>query len=278
MSVGKYDVARAMLDEAFPMLREMDNPYRIAMALNFSGDLARCEKNYHEARVVYEESIAILREINGVRDLASVLHNLGHVYLHLGDMETASSLFIESMQIHKSQYNRAGMAECLLGFAALAIVQRKESTGVRLLSAVLGIRNQPSTVLWAATRMDYEYYLSVAKAKLPTEEFEREQAIGYKLSLEQANVYANEVADRSFATGQTSDELAELTEREIEIVILIAQAKSNGEIANDLVLSKRTVEKHIANIRSKLHFSNRTEIVRFAMDNGLLESSDKPSH
>ena len=272
MSVGKYDVAHAMLDEALPMLRQMENPYRIAMALNFSGDLARCEKSYHEARVVYEESIAMLREINGVRDLASVLHNLGHIYLHLGDMETASTLFVESMQTHESQNNRAGMAECLLGFAALAILQRKESTGIRLLSAVLGIRNQPATVLWAATRMDFDYYLSIAKAKLSTEEFEREQAIGHKLSLEQAIVYAHQVADRTFASTRASNELAELTERELEIVILVAQAKSNGEIADELVLSKRTVEKHIANIRSKLGFSKRTEIVRFAIDNNLLQS------
>ena len=272
MSVGKYDVAHAMLDEALPMLREMDNPYRIAMGLNFSGDLARCEKSYHEARVVYEESIAILREINGVRDLASVLHNLGHVYLHQDDMKTASMLFEESMQTHKSQNNRAGMAECLIGFAALAIIQRKESTGVRLLSAVLGIRNQPATMLWAATRMDFDYYLSIAKTKLSTEEFEQEQAIGQKLSLEQAIVYAQEVADRTFASTGVRNELAELTEREIEIVILVAQAKSNGEIADELVLSKRTVEKHIANIRSKLGFSKRTEIVRFAIDNNLLQS------
>jgi DNA-binding CsgD family transcriptional regulator len=38
------------------------------------------------------------------------------------------------------------------------------------------------------------------------------------------------------------------------------------------VLSKRTVEKHIANIRAKLGFTKRTEIVRWASDSGIVES------
>ena len=46
MALGDYAAAHAMLDEALPLLREAGNPYRIAMALNFSGDLARCEQDY----------------------------------------------------------------------------------------------------------------------------------------------------------------------------------------------------------------------------------------
>ncbi len=46
MSLGKYDEARAMLDEGLPLLRGTGNPYRVAMALNYSGDLARLEQNY----------------------------------------------------------------------------------------------------------------------------------------------------------------------------------------------------------------------------------------
>jgi hypothetical protein len=44
------------------------------MALNFSGDLARCEQNYARAQAAYGESISLVRELDAVRDLASALH------------------------------------------------------------------------------------------------------------------------------------------------------------------------------------------------------------
>jgi len=65
----------------------------------------------------------------------------------------------------------------------------------------------------------------------------------------------------------------ELTGREREVVVLIARGLSNGEIADELVLSKRTVEHHIANILSKLGFTNRAQIVRWAIENGLTKAS-----
>jgi non-specific serine/threonine protein kinase len=65
--------------------------------------------------------------------------------------------------------------------------------------------------------------------------------------------------------------LDDLTMREREIAALVAQGKSNGEIAGELVVSKRTVEKHIANILSKLAFTTRAQIVRWAIETGLVK-------
>ena len=50
---------------------------------------------------------------------------------------------------------------------------------------------------------------------------------------------------------------------------LITQGKTNGEIAEELVLSKHTVEKHVANILVQLEVDNRAEIVRWGMKQGL---------
>ena len=60
-----------------------------------------------------------------------------------------------------------------------------------------------------------------------------------------------------------------MTGREREIAGLIAGGLSNGDIADKLVLSKRTVEKHVANILSKLGLTSRAQIVRWAMDHGV---------
>jgi non-specific serine/threonine protein kinase len=273
MSLGEYEEARTMLDEGLPLLRELANPYRIAMELNFSGDLARCQGNYIQAQSAYEESLSLLREIDAVRDMASVFHNLGHANLHLGDAEGAQANFRQNLALHQEQGNQPGMAECLIGFAALTIASDLPATAARLLSAVVAIGGQQIASAWAATRMEYEHYSASARSGLTEEAFRAEQAAGGQLSLEQAVAYAQDVARKVTAAQKARVQLDELTPREREVAALIAQARSNGEIAEELVVSKRTVETHVANIRSKLGFTSRAQIVRWAIETGLVKSS-----
>jgi DNA-binding NarL/FixJ family response regulator len=61
----------------------------------------------------------------------------------------------------------------------------------------------------------------------------------------------------------------QLTDREVEILSLIAQRKSNADIAAHLVLSPKTVRNHVSNILSKLQVADRTEAMRAAWTAGL---------
>jgi len=65
----------------------------------------------------------------------------------------------------------------------------------------------------------------------------------------------------------------DLTERELEVLRLIALGHTNHEIAEQLFLSVRTVETHRAHIQHKLDRTTRAELVRFALDTGLLEDT-----
>jgi predicted ATPase/DNA-binding NarL/FixJ family response regulator len=274
MSLGNYAEARALLDEGLPLLRALGDRYRIAMALNFSGDLARCEQQYAQAQRAYEESIAHLRELGAVRDLASVLHNLGHTCLHLGDVERAHALFSQSMAAQLAQRNTPGVAECLIGFAAMAAVGHLPAAGARLLAAAVAIGGQRVATMWAATRMEYEQYLALVRANLTETEFQTEQAAGRAFSLEQAVAYAQHLPLKAAAAHGTGKKVDALTVREREVAALVAQGKSNGEIADQLVVGKRTVEKHIANILSKRGFTNRAQIVRWAIEAGQVKSRE----
>ena len=62
-----------------------------------------------------------------------------------------------------------------------------------------------------------------------------------------------------------------LTEREREVLKLIAEGLSNAQIAERLVISVKTVERHRANILGKLGLHNRTELVKYAIRKGLIE-------
>jgi DNA-binding NarL/FixJ family response regulator len=60
-----------------------------------------------------------------------------------------------------------------------------------------------------------------------------------------------------------------LTDREAEILRMVATGLSYRQIAERLVLSHRTVQNHVQNTLSKLHLHNRTELVRYAIEHGL---------
>jgi DNA-binding NarL/FixJ family response regulator len=62
-----------------------------------------------------------------------------------------------------------------------------------------------------------------------------------------------------------------LTARELEVVKLIAEGHTSEEIASELVLSKKTVERHRANILDKLGMRNRVDLTRYAIRRGLVE-------
>ncbi|GCE28604.1 DNA-binding response regulator [Dictyobacter alpinus] len=66
---------------------------------------------------------------------------------------------------------------------------------------------------------------------------------------------------------------AQLTERELEILRLLAEGCSNTTIAQRLVISEQTVKGHVSNILSKLHMVDRTQAAVFAWQQGLMEKN-----
>lgn len=62
-----------------------------------------------------------------------------------------------------------------------------------------------------------------------------------------------------------------LTERELQVLRLIALGHTNAEIGTQIFVSVRTIESHRAHIQQKLGRSTRAELVRYALDHGLLE-------
>lgn len=66
----------------------------------------------------------------------------------------------------------------------------------------------------------------------------------------------------------------ELTDRELDVLKLIANGSSNSQIANDLVISENTVKGHVSNILSKLHLADRTQAAVFAWQEGIVKRTE----
>ncbi len=66
----------------------------------------------------------------------------------------------------------------------------------------------------------------------------------------------------------------ELSERELEVLKLIADGMSNSDIAEQLIISEKTVKSHVSNILSKLHLADRTQAAVYAWREGIVRRGD----
>ena len=73
------------------------------------------------------------------------------------------------------------------------------------------------------------------------------------------------------ATGSGDDDLPRLTDRETEVLRMVAKGLNSRQIAERLVLSHRTVQNHVQNTLRKLQLHNRVELTRYAIEQGLDE-------
>jgi len=81
-------------------------------------------------------------------------------------------------------------------------------------------------------------------------------------------------ADSAGDGRESREDAPRLTERETEILRMVATGMSYKQIATRLVLSHRTVQNHVQNTLGKLHLHNRIELVRYAIEHGLTDESE----
>jgi two-component system response regulator NreC len=86
-----------------------------------------------------------------------------------------------------------------------------------------------------------------------------------------AKTLVNDYLNRITVAGQPASEL--LTPREQEVLTYIAEGYTNREIAEALVISIKTVDRHRENIMQKLNLHNRVELVKYALEKGLISTA-----
>ncbi len=77
------------------------------------------------------------------------------------------------------------------------------------------------------------------------------------------------------AVAAATDELSRLTERELDVLKLLARGRSNSEIADELFVGEATVKTHVSNVLTKLALRDRVQAVVFAYENGVVMAGEK---
>jgi predicted ATPase/DNA-binding CsgD family transcriptional regulator len=275
--------ARPCYEESLVGLREQNDQWKIAHTLNLLGEMARAEDDYDAARSFYEESLAIRRELGDVRGIGASLHNLTYVANYQGDYQRAAMFFEESLALFQKLGSKQGILCSLEVLAGVIKGIGQPERAARLMGAVEALYKAFHIRLNYVDQVEHDRYVAAARAQLDEATFAAAWAEGQAMTMEEAIAYALVGSKFSSSTEQPAPATAALraakqrfgglTAREREVAVLVAQGKSNRDIAEMLVIELKTVEAHVTRILNKLGFDNRVQIATWVVNKGLMPSS-----
>src|SRR3954451_15876439 len=152
-----------------------------------------------------------------------------------------------------------------------------------LFSAAQALSNTISSHLDPADLLEYERNVQFVQSQINLEAWKRAWDRGQIMTLDEAVACALERAPHppgfptarqdtrpNLSTTPLGEYPASLTEREVEVLRLVATGVSDSEVAQELSISPRTVHRHLSSIYSKLGVSTRTAAARAAGEHGLV--------
>jgi predicted ATPase/DNA-binding CsgD family transcriptional regulator len=272
---GSPAEATALAAESLEIRRQRHDTVGMAWALEVLGLLLMFQADFVAARRQFEQALAIR---DGQRDNivdALLLRGLGVLAGSAGDPISARSLLEEALDVFRARGDVGGMGASLLGLGDLALRQGDQMAGRRYLEEAQTRLAQGGQLVW------YAVASLLLEQPVPAHLLEDigavaiagywRAALGRDMPPPPDLGARNEDVHLTLPAADTGPPLAEaLTPREREVLALVARHYSNREVADELVLSIRTVERHVANIYAKLSVSSRRQATAYARQHGYL--------
>jgi DNA-binding CsgD family transcriptional regulator len=272
---GRYDEAIALGDESVTAMRQSGARSWLAYVLADVGTRLVKEGDRKRGEALIEEGLALHREFGNKQGLGNKLCDLGLVSHQAGDTRAAARHYAESLRWLWEGGDVWYLASALEGLAAVTLDTGQAGEAAKLLGAAAAVRERSGGAVWPDERERLAHSVKAARALLGDEVYAREAAVGRTISLpevvEQAIAMAAAFTSRSSPTQALSpDDTFGLSPREREVLHMLAQGKSNPEIAAALFIGRGTVRTHVSNILAKLGASTRTEAAMIARNRALL--------
>jgi ATP/maltotriose-dependent transcriptional regulator MalT len=263
---GNPTAARACAHEALAIFNTLQWTRGIGWCEDTLAEASLQQGDYVAARRGYARSLAALREQGDNSTAAMMLVNLGRVEVLLGDYERARTWIAQAVGLVRPHDLTRGAIWIIEFCAEVAAGERNDERALRLIGVADVVRVAVGAQQTVAERAERELWLAPARATLGEERANAAYAAGQAMSTDEALAYALSDEQASHATPSSA---ALLTARETEVLRLVADGCTNTHIANELVLSVRTVERHIANIYAKIGARGRADATAYALRHGV---------
>jgi predicted ATPase/serine/threonine protein kinase/DNA-binding CsgD family transcriptional regulator len=273
------EVILSLLEEGLAISREVGDKMVLAACIRLSGQLALSQGNATEAHSLAEEALALYREIGDRPNTALALCLLAKVETNQENYATAFDLFEQSFATAvRGLLNKGLVASSLEGLAVVVAAQGEPVWAALLLGAAESLREAIGIPLPPVERLTYERNVSELRNRLGDKTFSFAWAEGRTMTPEQAlAAKSSVVTPQPPGAKQSPISPAKptatypngLTTREVEVLRLLAQGMTDAQIAEQLVISPRTVNNHLTSIYQKIQVSSRSAATRYAIDHGL---------
>jgi ATP/maltotriose-dependent transcriptional regulator MalT len=274
VSLDAQAKVEALLEECLTRTTEMFEVWRVE-ARYLAGQIALSQRDVVRARPLLEESLAYSRSAGYRPDIAEALVDVGRVAAAQGDYVAAQAHYEESLALAKKLGFKRVIPASLEGMAIVVAAKGEPAWAGRLWGAAVALREAMGTLIPPVYRADYERSVAAARAQLDEKAFTAAWAEGRGMTWEQA-LAAREPVTLPSETQPTPPAKSPptypdgLTVREVEILRLLAQGLTDVHIADQLVISPRTVNTHLTSIYSKIQVSSRSAATRYAVEHRLV--------
>jgi non-specific serine/threonine protein kinase len=274
---GDFEKTRQYCQEGLVLFQETSDQAGIANCLSALALAATVQGEYTQALTWLREVVAIRRRQGDFATLAFALNAQAKAAALDGQHNMAQQACREALTLASTLKQPFGIAYSLESTAELASACRHTTHAAQLFGAANKLRANIGVPLPPSLRVMRERELLALRVSLGEESFAKHWTQGQSFSREQAIKEAWQELDDIIsapmpppASATTTSYPAGLSQREVEVLRLVAAGLTDSQVAETLVLSSRTVSTHLRSIYRKLNVTSRQAATRFALEHNLL--------
>jgi predicted ATPase/DNA-binding CsgD family transcriptional regulator len=265
---GDAAQARAFLEQSARLCEQAGEPRSLALVNLALSGVDQDEAHIERARQRTEQALTMFERCGDIRGATLALANLGRSACAAREFTVASECLTRSLLLARQMAEPASLALVLDSFAVLATARGQSSRALRLAGAAAALREQSQLELLPGPHRKLESELEPARRALgrhADDSFRAGRALQLSAAIAEAVALAEEAPMTSSASWRNA-----LSQREMEVVVLVGRGLTNREIAGALIIGEATVATHVMHIRSKLELTSRAQVAAWAASHGFL--------
>jgi len=266
-SCGRIDEALALAEEAVAAARSLGNPYWISYALWIAG-LAFSKADVRRAFAAWDEGVAFVREHRVQFFEGFLARDAARLHTSEGEAEAALVLFAEAI----AAFHRAGnVPQLIITLASVPTLFERLGRPAPAAMLLGALSREPTSFNHVPELADLADRVGRTLGHVRAAEL---SSAGAALDLNEAAIYARQQLDAALRDPSPRGRQARpggLSRREVEVLRLVADGRTAGEIATQLFISSRTAEHHIQNIYTKIGVSGRAAATRWAVKHQVVD-------